>query len=147
MLLTDAAAALRDEAAANAELKAWCLEKFGREATFYLGMNSRKPPKDTELPAVIFIPDGAEYDEAGNAVFTVGMVWAVNCPTVTADGNRTTYEGFRLSDEFGARLTESLQGVNAAFRISSGGYDLFDGSQFPTFPGERTLTMTEWGRE
>jgi|GEM_PF-3013379 len=145
MTLTEVTLQLRDELASNAEVDSWCVEKFGKQAKFYAGFNVRKPPKDSELPTVILIPDETDVDESGRRTFTIGLVWAVSSSESVTDGNRVTLAGCLLADEFGELLMGALSNFTNSFRITASGYNLpWNSLQFPTFAGEATLTISEW---
>lgn len=144
MKLTDIVLELRAQIAASDRVKKFCMDNYGKEASFLAGINSRKPPANSDLPIIAFIPDGTEYDEAGNAVHTIGMVWAVANGDVTKDGNLITWPGYLQADDLANILIEEVEHVTQQYRITAAGYDLWDLTQLPAFAGETSLTITEW---
>jgi len=143
--LTQVMMEIRDSIARSEEVRAFCLDRFGREPTVMAGYNARRPPGNDELPAIVVAPDRSDFDGVGRGEHKIDLMWAVlNDGGEERDGNKITFPGFLQVDELGELVLSSLEAVGSEYRITYTGYDLFSSDQSPAFVGEMELTVTEW---
>lgn len=144
MRLTQVMMDVRDMIARSDEVRAFCMEKFGKPPTIMAGYNARRPPVDDELPTVILIPDKSDFDMGGKGEHRVVMTWAVSNGLVERENNLVTFPGFLQVDELGELLIAALEPVGSQYRITYTGYDLHSSEQAPAFVGEIELAIAEW---
>jgi len=81
------AMAWRDILMGSVEIENFCMEKYGKKPTIFMGVNGNKLPDKRYCPAIFILP-GIKTEGGGQDVLSYGICvsWSVNQPRVMVDG-------------------------------------------------------------
>lgn len=144
----------RDVLADSSAIADFCMEKYGKKATFFMGVNGSKLPNEAYCPLICIIP-GIKTEGADEEIlrYGLGISWVINQPNVLVDGEEKAWSddlegsmieflGMYESDELGQLIFETLQTWlmdNGSFPISKMEYSINTQAYFPQFPGNMIL--------
>ena len=118
--------------AGTAALDAWCQDKFGKDATIYVGFDVREPPGEADTPFIVIQPGAAsEGDEMGVFSYIVTVDWGIVVDTSTTTGQIKEMDGLKLSDELGRIILDALRGASSNVSLSSWTYTIEPVEFFP----------------
>lgn len=137
------------------EIKTFCLEKYNKEPTIFVGVNGKKLPDKKYCPAIFILPgiktEGADEDELS---YGLCVSWSIDQSKVIVDGiekiweeklegNTIEFLGTYETDDFGQLIYDTLQKNllnKGIFPISRNEYNVESQMYFPQFPGFMVLT-------
>lgn len=143
----------RDILMDSAEIKNFCLEKYGKLPTIFVGVNGKKLPDKKYCPAIFILP-GVKTEGLDQSELSYGIVvsWSIDQPHVIVDGEITPWNGAEKgeaieflgvyeTDDFGQLIYEVLQSeLTDIFPISRVDYSIETQEYWPQFPGYMILT-------
>ncbi|MDU2063778.1 MAG: hypothetical protein E6713_02970 [Sporomusaceae bacterium] len=138
----------RDILLASDSIRNFCLDKYGKPPTIFVGVNGRKLPDKKHCPA-IFILLGVKTEGADQDVqtYAASISWSIMQNDVMVDGeikpwaeNLTgeviEFLGGYETDDFGQLIYEVLQTeLMDSFPISKVEYNIDTQAYFPQWPG------------
>lgn len=128
--------------AATAALDAWCQEKFGKDATIFVGVDLREPPGKAHAPFIVLQPGPAqEGDEVSTFSYQVTVDWCIVAETSTVTGNVRKVDGLALSDELGRIILEALRPASPNVTLSAWNYTIEQIEFFPMIMAGLDLTL------
>jgi hypothetical protein len=61
----------------NAEINAFCLSKYNKTPTIYVGINKKKPPTEDDCPYIVIRPGVKEEGELDVYSYVISVGWAI----------------------------------------------------------------------
>ena len=143
----------RDIILASTAIRDFCVEKYGKPPTLFVGVNGKRLPDKKHCPAIFIIPgvktEGLDQPENS---YGIAISWAILQPNVMVDGVTVPWTenitgevieflGAYESDDFGQLIYETLQTVAMdEHPISKVDYEVDGSSEFcPQWPGHMIL--------
>lgn len=142
--LTSVLQAWRDVLKGSAEVKAWCQEKYGKDPKIFVGVNEKRPPKDTDCPFIVLMAlpktEGLE-----NSPYTYSFLvgWSVLNKEITDIDGVIEYPGLYETDELGQMIWGLIQAASSEHPCSQMEYDINADSMdlLPQFPGAMLIDI------
>jgi len=144
----------RDIIMDSTEINDFCMNKYGKKPTIFMGVNGKKLPDKKHCPAIFILP-GIKAEGGNQDVLSYGLCvsWTIANENILVDGetvkwsetltgNVIEFLGMYETDDFGQLIYETLQQVliDNSFPISKIEYNIDTQAYFPQFPGYMVLT-------
>lgn len=138
----------------SAEIRDFCMERYRKPPTLFMGVNGKKLPNKKHCPAVFILPgvksEGVDQPELS---YGICVSWSIDQPNVMVDGEIKPWSeditgeiieflGVYESDDFGQLIYEILQDQIENFPISKIDYNIETSQDWPQFPGYMILQTT-----
>ena len=126
----------------SAAINAFCMDKYSKLPTIYLGFDGKNMPKESDCPVIILAPGNkTEGLEQSNHTFYKFIRWSVANKSITKAGNIVSYDGEIESDELGQLIYMELAELNPDMPISQVDIDVNGTHFFPQFPGKMDIQL------
>lgn len=143
----------RDIILSSDAIRNYCLDKYGKPPTIFMGVNGKKLPEDKHCPYICIMPgvknEGLDQDPL---TYGIAISWAIVQSDVLVDGelrkwneNLTgeviEYLGVYESDDFGQLIYETIQAaVMDNHPVTKLEYEVNGASEYiPQWPGHMIL--------
>lgn len=118
----------------------FCLEKYNKLPTIFVGINFDAPPTDDDCPVIILMP-GTKIE--GQAItpflYALSIGWSIyNEQTVVID-NVVEYVGIQQCSQLGQLIYETIAQVRPDYPITKMTFEINALEMFPQIVGEMTL--------
>lgn len=142
----------RDILMDSAEIRDFCIEKYNKPPTIFMGVNGKKLPSKKHCPAIFILP-GVKTEGLDQAELAYGICisWSIDQPNVMVDGEIKPWSeditgkvieflGVYETDDFGQLIYEALQSeLMESFPVSKIDYHIETSAEWPQFPGFMVL--------
>jgi hypothetical protein len=143
----------RDILMDSAKIHDFCMERYGKPPTIFMGVNGQKLPAKKHCPAIYILP-GVKKEGADQTELSYGLCvsWSIVQQNVMLDGEIKPWNendtgklieflGVYETDDFGQLIYETLQAeLSDIFPISKMEYNVNTQVYWPQFPGYMVLT-------
>lgn len=142
----------RDILMNSPEIRDFCVDKYGKPPTIFMGVNGKKLPDKKYCPAIFILPgvktEGLDQAELS---YGIGVSWSIDQSNVMVDGEVKPWSeslagevieflGVYETDDFGQLIYEVLQTeLMDNFPVSKVTYNIETSSDWPQFPGYMLL--------
>lgn len=132
----------RDAIANSAAISAFCMEKYHKPLSLYVGIDGKKPPTDKSCPLVIVFP-GGKVEGSGEEEYryTGSIGWSIIQPQVTQQDGITENTGLYEADELGQLILATIAEINPSYPVTRVEYAFESNDFFPQFPGRMDITI------
>ena len=132
----------RDAIANSAAISAFCIEKYNKPLSLYVGIDGKKPPTDKNCPLVIVFP-GGKVEGGGEAEcrYTGSIGWSIIQPGVANQDGITENIGLYEADELGQLILTAIAEINPSYPVTRVEYSFESNEFFPQFPGRMDITI------
>lgn len=150
--LTTIAKKWRDILAGSTRIRDYCMAKYQKPPTFFLGINGKKFPDHRHCPAIFILPGIKTEGLIPEFPYALTVSWSIKQDDIITDGARKKWTenlvgesieflGVTETDDFGQLILEVLQaGLDETFPISKIDYNIDTQEYYPQFPGYMILT-------
>lgn len=136
----------RDAIANSTAIEEFCLNKYSKELTLFIGIDMKNPPSKQDCPYIIILPGvKKEGYKAKENVYALSLGWAIvndnyNIST-SQSGKVVEFIGNDDADELGQLILEEIAKVNTSSQIAAVDYQIEPADFFPQFLGQMILEL------
>ena len=132
----------RDAIANSAAISAFCIEKYNKPLSLYVGIDGKKPPTDKNCPLVIVFPGGkVEGSGEEECCYTGSIGWSIVQPKVTVTDGLAENTGIYEADELGQLILATVAEINPSYPVTRADYSFESNDFFPQYPGRMDITI------
>jgi hypothetical protein len=132
----------RDALKIDADIRAFCLEKYGKAPKFFVGVDIKDLPKKEDCPFIMLRPgvksEGVNLPENS---YMIPIGWCILNPNKIVTGDVIECAGLEECDQLGQLIITCIASVEAKGVVSSIQYDIEGVDHFPQIPGEMALQV------
>lgn len=142
----------RDIIKNSTRIRDFCIEKYNKAPTIFVGVNGKKLPDKRHGPAIFILPGVKTEGLIPEFAFALSVSWFIVQENVLVDGVQQKWHenitgelveflGAYESDDFGQIIWEVLaEELMDSFPISKAEYNIDTQEHFPQWPGFMILT-------
>jgi hypothetical protein len=125
------------------DIKAYCLDKFGKEPTFFLEIDKRNPPKKEHCPFIVIWP-GKKTEGLSNSSYpySASIGWVILEEEKETTGNTIEYKGVYEADDLGQLILKAVSEVNPSCPITNVDYSVELTEYQPQYGGRMDITIS-----
>lgn len=110
----------RDKLASSEKLDAFCLEKYGKSFTIYVGADVKSLPNENNCPFILMIPsqksEGVMHEDLQ---VTITLVWSIASKEKTINGKIIEMNNVSELTKFGEIIALEVAEINPSYPISN----------------------------
>lgn len=131
----------RDLLVASDEIRAFCVEHYGKPAKVYVGVNAKRPPTEADCPYIVIRPGVKEEGELPEFTYVLSVGWVVRNDEATETAATVEQDGVYECDELGQLIYGCLAEASDSSPVTQVRYEIEPIDFAPQFVGEMQLEI------
>lgn len=132
----------RDILVNDADIKAYCLGKYGKAPNFFVGLDVRDSPGEDICPLIVIFPgDKIEGLKQSAYNYTASVGWVILQEDFTISENLKEYHGIYEVDDIGQLILKAVMNANPDYPVTQVDFRIDLTEHQPQYAGHMDITM------